>query len=375
MAFTMSTFAESSAKSEVPAAAQQTETAAATETAVNESAATSAQDTSETIVNNNGALETTAPEATNAEETELQNNFEMSMPTIEGNGSAEGEVNATEQKSVSWEDAVKNVDKKEVLKKIGVSDFAIELDEHLKRGGQAIDYLMARAIDYNKVSDIDLIKGDFDKKYSSLSPEDRSALFNDVYKQSEYDDDAQKAVGLIRMKADAHILRQSKIAEQQSFKIPEQMQQQQEVQQQPNYGEQAEATKKYITENQATQAFLQSKRVAIPLGEKDSFNFSINDPNYLIKVMTDQQLWAKHLTDKQGEPDINKMLRIAKYVVDPDAHDMQIYNYGQQKGERKKVEGNQYISKPTTKTGMPNSETLGQAFATRAKVSTYGNKQ
>lgn len=372
MDFKVSTYAESSAKSEAPAATQQTETTAA-ETTVNNEVATTAQETSETIVNNNGALETTATETTAAEETELQNSFEMSMPTVE-TAASETAVNTTGQQAVSWEDAVKNVDKKEVLKKIGVSDFAIELDEHLKRGGQAIDYLMARAIDYNKVSDVDLIKGDFDKKYSSLSPEDRAALFNDVYKQSEYDDDAQKAVGLIRMKADAHILRQSKIAEQQSFKIPEQMQQQQEVQQQPNYGEQAEATKKYITENQATQAFLQSKRVAIPLGEKDSFNFSINDPNYLIKVMTDQQLWAKHLTDKQGEPDINKMLRVAKYVVDPDAHDMQIYNYGHQRGERKKVEGNQYISKPTTKTGMPNSETLAQAFATRAKVSTYGNK-
>lgn len=373
MDFKMSTFAESSAQA--AAAPVQTVENTAPETTVTTPENVAAPDTSSTTVNNEGALETTAqsPETTATEQTsEEANFFDLKMPSFDNNGQQINAETAQQPSTVSWEEAIKTVDKKAIAQKIGISDFALEMDEHIRNGGNAIDYLMARAVDYNKVSDLDIVKDNFTKKYPNLSSEERDALFADVYRQSEFEEENAKTMGIIRMKADAHELRQKKIAEQQSFKIPEPVKQEQ-GQQQPNNEAAIQQTRDFIKNHDATKSLIESKRVAIALGKEDSFRFNIDNPDFLIDVMTNKDTWAKVLSTKQGEPDMNRIIRAAKYIIDMDAHDNAIFNYGVQKGERKKVEGNQYVGKPVTKTGMPNQETLGKAFQTRAKVSTYGS--
>ncbi len=72
--------------------------------------------------------------------------------------------------------------RKELLKKAGVSQFAIDMDEHLLMGGKAEDFLAAKAIDYTKVSDEDLVKNSLKKEYPDFSKEDIDELYLAKYK-------------------------------------------------------------------------------------------------------------------------------------------------------------------------------------------------
>lgn len=260
--------------------------------------------------------------------------------------------------SFNFDEEIKKLDRKEVLKKLGVNDFALEIDEYLAKGGKAADYLSAKAIDYNSISDQDIMKADLRKQYPTFTPQQIDLMFNRKYAVSEIAEEEEKEFVALTLKADAYNSRQSKIQEQQKFVIPdtpilqkdeayEQWKQSQESQ--PKLMEQLRS---FYATHEATKNLNESKRVAVELGEGVSpFNFSIDRPELLTQMFTDGgELWGKVTSTKTGEPDVRKQQLIAMFSFNPQKFIQDIFTYGQKMGVQKElVEGGQNAQRPQAK--------------------------
>jgi hypothetical protein len=255
----------------------------------------------------------------------------------------------------NFDEELKKIDKKELLKKAGVNDFAIEIDEFLSKGGNAIDYLNAKAIDYNKVSDETLIKSDLQKQYPTFTPQQIDLMFNRKYAVSEDASDEDKEFVSLQMKADAHNSRTTKIAEQQKFKIPEtpilqkdEAYEQWKQQQASN----SQVMGQYVAFHEghaATKALNESKRVTINLGEGVApFHFNIDKPQMITKALTDGGVILNKVTaTPTGEPDVAKQHLITLFSFNPEKFIQDIFKYGQSMGVRKElVEEGQNAQRP-----------------------------
>jgi len=109
----------------------------------------------------------------------------------------------------------------EILKELGVTDFAIEMDTYLQKGGKAEDYLNAKGMDWNSVGDDDLVKSDLRKKYPDFTKQEIDRKFNRQYGVTDDMTDEEREDRLLDLKGEAYQIRQSKIAEQQKFKVPD----------------------------------------------------------------------------------------------------------------------------------------------------------
>ncbi len=263
------------------------------------------------------------------------------------------------QPSFNLDEEIKKIDRKELLKKAGVSDFAIEMDEYLAKGGRADDYITKRGVDWTKVSDEELIKQDLKKIYTDASQQQIDRLYSKKYSQQEIDSDEDKEDGLLLMKSEARRIRDTKIAEQNSFKIPdaiipppsyeaEYLQWKQQQESQPALMKQLN---EFYQNHEATKRLNESKRVAINLGEGvPAFNFSINNPEALNRMFVDGgETWSKLTSTQSGEPDVQKQHQIALFAYNPQKYVQDIFNYGVQIGKKKLVDEGQNAQRPQTK--------------------------
>jgi len=261
----------------------------------------------------------------------------------------------------NWKEEIKKLDPKEVAKELGLNDFALEINEYLSKGGKAEDYLNAKAIDYGQVSDEELIKDDYKKQFPNLTKDEINRLYNRKYGVTEDMLDDEKEDRLIQLKADGHIKRQSKIQEQQTFKIPDTpILQKDEAYEQWKHQQESlpaamEQLKNFYVNHDVTKNLNESKRVAVSLGDGVApFNFSVDQPEVLTKMFTDGgEIWQKVTSTKTGEPDVQKQHLIGLFSFNPEKFMKDIFNYGKQMGVRSKVEEGQNAQKPQAKVLPP----------------------
>ena len=343
------------------------------ETITEESTASTQEEATATT---EGQSENTGESTT--EETQETNvsKFSFGEETL-AEANTEAKAQQTTSSSFNIDEEIKKLDRKELLKKAGVSEFAIEIDEHISKGGSAEDYISAKSIDYNKVSDEDLVKSDLRKEYPGFSAEDIDELFLAKYKDidSTDDTDPDRKRAELQLRADAFKARQSKIQEQQKFKIPETpILQKDEAyeqwkQEQESQSKLKELGNNWFLQHEATKSLNESKRVTIDLGEGvEPFNFDVDRPDLLTKAMIDDgETYHKLTTTKTGEPDVKKQQLVNLFTYNPQQFIKDIFRYGVQMGERKPVVEGQNASKPQAKVASidPNATPT-------YKVSKYG---
>lgn len=255
---------------------------------------------------------------------------------------------------VNWKDEIKK-DPKAVLKELGISDFAIEMDEHLKNGGKAEDYLMAKAIDYTKITDDALLKDDLRKQYPTLSPSQIETMFNRRYGADAAATEEDKEFAEIQLQADAYKVRQQKIAEQAKFKIAEPVAQPTATPVQDNTAElqrQREETLNWFNEQEATKTLNTSKRVAINLGDDGTFNYNIDKPETITRGIMDGEFWRRITAANPKEsdvanliPDIAKLQKIVLHALNPN-YEKDLVNYGKSLARRELVKEGQNLTPP-----------------------------
>jgi hypothetical protein len=322
-------------------------------------------ETSATTVDNNGALTTEQGAATpTAEATNVETTNAETTPTETDDSvvdfSLGGETTSTpdtttqqtastttqpQQPVFDLDEQLKKVDRKEILKKLGVSEFAIEMDTHIASGGQPVDYLNARAINYDLISDEELVKQDLKKSYPNFSAEEINRMYNRKYGTNDsMSEDEIQDVNL-ELKARGYALKQALKTEQQKFKIAE-------VAHSPQTNEAYEQWKQSQEENTnlikqlnefynghtATKSLNESKSVTINFGEGvKPLNFKIDKPELITNAMLDGGLTiAQRSLNEKGEPDVQRQQLGTFLALDPYKTVQLIFNYGKSIGERSK---------------------------------------
>lgn len=284
-----------------------------------------------------------------------------------------------QQPTFDLDDVIKKVDQKELLKKVGVSDFAIEMDAHIRNGGSPEDYLRAKAIDYTKVSDDALLKDDLRKQYPTLQPSQIDMMFERKYSPlSDLDEDKQFAE--IQKTADAYKVRQAAIAEQQKFKIADPItptvvdNSADELAVQQQY----EQALKIYNEHPDTQNLMSSKRVVIDLGDDGKFNYNIDKPEYITRALFDGEFWKRITSVNPKEPDASKLVpnvalrqKLAFVAMNPN-YERDLVNYGRSLQLPNLVRETQNIVQPSKVIPM-NSENAGKIDWTKTKEGKVGD--
>ena len=336
---------------------------------------------SESVVTQEGNIQTpatdkldTPTDSISPDATPTQSALEQQEDIVDfslsiGKGSNNPEQSKSEaqpQPSIAynWEDEIKKVDRNEVLKKLGVSDFALEMDAHILAGGDPADYLNAKAIDYNKISDQELVKQDLKKQYPNFSDEEIQKMFNRRYGIKEDMLDEEKEDILLELKAKAYNIRQLNIADQQKFKIASAV----PVQQDENYQkwkEQSAANEQIINQlnqfyqnHQATKSLNESKRVTISFGDGvKPLNFQIDKPELITNSLIDGgQTYLQAALNDQGEPDVARQQLVSLFAFNPQKFIQTVFNYGKSMGVHSKVTEGQNATKPVISAagGSPN---------------------
>lgn len=348
-----------------------------------ESAAPIQTESAEPIVDNQ---EATSKVVTEPEAQVEENVTAFSIPNY---GDEPAEEVSTEGQSApvqvtDWREELKKSDPKEILKELGYDEFVADFAEFRKNGGDAYKFLEAKAFDWNNVSHTDLVFDELKLQYPNLTDDKIEKLYQARYKQTEFAADEDKEVGLIQLEADAELVRQKRIQEQQQFRIPE-VSRPQEVDNQLQYAEQErllaeqqQQVLQFFREHDATKSLLESKRVAIDLGDNGKFNFNIDKPENLMAVALDGEKWQRAISVNPQEadpakliPDVAKLQKIALVALNPN-YEKDLVNYGKSLGLKAIIEEGQNARRPVGSAPAQPNESLGEAFGSRAKMGTIG---
>lgn len=321
-------------------------------------------------------------------EAQLEENVTaFSMPSF-GEESVEDsteEAQSSAQVQVTdWKEQLRKSDPKEILKELGYDEFVADFAEFRKNGGDAYKFLEAKAFDWNNVSHTDLVFDELKLQYPNLSDDKIEKLYQARYKQSDFASDEDREIGLIQLEADAELVRQKRIYEQQQFRIPE-VSRPQEVDNQLQYAEQErvlaeqqQQVLQFFREHDATKSLLESKRVAIDLGDNGKFNFNIDKPENLMAVALDGEKWQRAISVNPQEadpakliPDVAKLQKIALVALNPN-YEKDLVNYGKSLGLKAIIEEGQNARRPVGSVPAQPNESLGEAFGSRAKMGTIG---
>jgi hypothetical protein len=297
--------------------------------------------------------------------------------------STEGQASAQVQVA-DWREELKKSNPKDILKELGYDEFVADFAEFRKNGGDAYKFLEAKAFDWNNVSHTDLVFDELKLQYPNLTDDKIEKLYQARYKQTEFAADEDREVGLIQLEADAELVRQKRIQEQQQFRIPE-VSRPQEVDNQLQYAEQErllaeqqQQVLQFFREHDATKSLIESKRVAIDLGDNGKFNFNIDKPENLMAVALDGEKWQRAISVNPQEadpakliPDVAKLQKIALVALNPN-YEKDLVNYGKSLGLKAIIEEGQNARRPVGSAPAQPNESLGEAFGSRAKMGTIG---
>ena len=313
-----------------------------------------------------------------------ENQASFSMPTFDGEGN-EGEEGEAAANIIDWKEELKKANPKDILKELGYDDFVAEFAEFRKNGGDAYKYLEAKAFDWETVNHQDLVLDELKLQYPHLADDKIEKLYQAKYKLSEYASEEDKEVGLIQLEADAELIRQKRIAEQKAFQIPELSRSQEAIEVQNRIAEQQEMQAQQIQqalqffrEHEATKNLMESKRVAIDLGDNGKFNFTVDKPETLMAVALDSEKWQRAIAVNPQEadpskliPDVAKLQKIALVALNPN-YEKDLVNYGKSLGLKTIVEEGQNARRPVGSTPAQPNESFAEAIKNRAKVGVLG---
>jgi len=313
------------------------------------------------------------------------NQSSFSMPSFDGEDDSEGEEGQAAATIVDWKEELKKANPKDILKELGYDDFLAEFAEFRKNGGDAYKYLEAKAFDWETVNHQDLVLDELKLQYPHLTDDKIEKLYQAKYKQSEYASDDDKEIGAIQLEADAELIRQKRIAEQKTFQIPDVMNsqevnqfQERMAEQQKIESERVQQALQFFKEHDATKNLMESKRVAIDLGDNGKFNFTVDKPETLMAVALDSEKWQRAIAVNPQEadpskliPDVAKLQKIALVALNPN-YEKDLVNYGKSLGLKSIVEEGQNARRPIGSTPAQPNESFAEAIKNRAKVGTLG---
>jgi len=253
-------------------------------------------------------------------------------------------------------------------------DFIKGVVEYYEKTGDLTPYLQAKLVDFNGMSDEEVMRRNLREQYPDVSDK----AFERLYKQQVVDkfkidadewgeDDAE--LGRELLKAEASKVRQKYVDWQNSFKAPEPVQSLEAQQEQAEMEEALRQFEQSVKSNQLTSQILNDKRIAVKIGDSE-FNYELQDAQSLVDMTLDNNKFFQQFAAGEGQLDYSKWYKTVAYSQNPELFEKALINYGKTLGRE---EVTKEIKNPSTNTvgdvpteGSTDFATgLLQAFATR----------
>jgi hypothetical protein len=205
-------------------------------------------------------------------------------------------------------------------------DFIKNVVDYYEKTGDLTPYLQAKLVDFNSMSDEEVMRRSLREQYPDVSEK----LFDRLYKQQVVDkykldadeygeEDAE--LGQELMKAEALKNRQKYIEWQQSFQAPAQ-----EFQAQPD--EALQQFQQQVVQNDLTKSLLESKRLALSEG----FNFEIPNAEAMVEMTLDNNKFFELFASPEGGIDYAKWYKAVAYSQNPELVEKSLISYGKTLG-------------------------------------------
>lgn len=184
-----------------------------------------------------------------------------------------------------WKKEVKKLSKADVLKELGLDEFAVGMVDYYQKEGNVTPYLEVKTVDYSKMTSEQLLEMQLKKENPGMSETAlkfklRKELEQKYYlNRDDFDEDSDEAVyGQEQMRLDADKIRKQLIEEQEKFKVP--VKDTDAIEQRE--AERLQTLQKAVTEHKETVDFLQQK--ALRFGEGDeAFTFPIDNADAVVE--------------------------------------------------------------------------------------------
>lgn len=209
-------------------------------------------------------------------------------------------------------------------------DFIKGVVEFYEKTGDITPYLQAKSIDFNAMSDEEIMRRELREQYSELSDKAFDKLFKqevlEKYKldPEEWNDD-EVELGRELLKVQASKARQKYLEWQKGFQAPEPAVQEDDSQELMKQFEES------VKSNEATKKLLEARKISIQAGE-DAFNFEVPNAEELIDMTINNDKFFSQFSPTPGQLDYNKWYKTVAYSQNPEMFEKALINYGKTLG-------------------------------------------
>lgn len=249
-------------------------------------------------------------------------------------------------------------------------DFIKQAVEFYEKTGDLTPYLQAKTIDFNQMSDEEIMRRNLREQYSDLSDKAFDRLYKievtDKYKL-DVDEWAEEDSELGRelLKSEATKLRGKYQDWQKNFSAPEP-----EVTQEQNDAvEQLQKFEQEVRSNEFTKNLIEGKKLTIKTADGE-FNYEIPHADSLLDMTINNEKFFGQFANPNGQLDYGRWYKTAAYSQNPEMFEKSLINFGKTLGRSEITKeirnpSNASVGDVPTESSGDFMSGLLQAFATR----------
>ena len=212
-------------------------------------------------------------------------------------------------------------------------DFIKKAVEYYETYGTLTPYLQATSVNYDELSDVEVMKLQFDAENSDLSQKAKEKLFAkslEKYNLDEYDEE-EKEIGEALLKRDANKLRTSLKEQQQQFiQSIQTTQQEPKISEQEIQAQQAEARK--VIESGVKSVVVDNMiKVASTEG---GINYQLDNVNNVVDYAQDSSKFLSTFVNENGNVDWNKWTQVVAFAENPTQFINELIKHGKSLGRK-----------------------------------------
>lgn len=216
-------------------------------------------------------------------------------------------------------------------------DFIKKAVEYYETYGTLTPYLEATSVDYDQLSDVQVMKLAFDKENADLSDKAKEKLFLKTLEKYNLDDEydeEEREIGEALLKRDANRLRKTLNEEKQQF--IQSIQPIQESQQEPQISEaeleaqRAEARK--VIES-GVKSVVKDNMIRVASGE-EGINYQLDNINNVVDYAQDSSKFLSTFVSENGNVDWNKWTQVVAFAENPTQFINELIKHGKSLGRK-----------------------------------------
>lgn len=294
------------------------------------------EETSETSEETSSADDSTEDQGTDdsSEDNESQN-VEASVENTEEADTEDGYAQETvvqEADTIQPDDTESTTSEAPAAQYKFKDPFIEKAVQYYETYGTLQPFLRATEVDYNEMTDVEVLKVKFDTENADLSPKAKQKLFDkelEKYGLDAYDEEDQE-VGQALLKRDAQRLRKTFIEEQMQFLNNVQSPEAQTGPSQEELAVQQEQSRKIISEGVASVV----NNNIIKIGANgEGINYQIQDPNVVVDYAMDSNKFLS-IFAKDGSVDWDKWTKTVAFAQNPTQFISELIKHGKSLGRK-----------------------------------------